>query len=119
MTEFVRQSIRRSIVRPFVSANGDLTAYFVDGEVEKKLEGATEHGELNSHLNLAPQEIRALIDKFQRTFPVAQANSTILTSSGSRYFLRQVLENALPSISVISHNEIPAGVRIVCLGTVK
>jgi flagellar biosynthesis protein FlhA len=119
MTEFVRQSMRRSIVRPFVSANGDLTAYFVDGEVEKKLEGATEHGELNSHLNLAPQEIRALIDKFQRTFPVAQANSTILTSSGSRYFLRQVLENALPSISVISHNEIPAGVRIVCLGTVK
>jgi flagellar biosynthesis protein FlhA len=119
MTEFVRQSIRRSVVKPFVSPAGDLPVYFVDSELEKKLEGAIEHGELNSHLNLAPQEIRAFLDKFQRTFPASQSNSVVLTSSGSRYFLRQILESALPALSILSHNEVPAGVRIVCLGTVK
>jgi flagellar biosynthesis protein FlhA len=119
MTEFVRQTMRRSVVKPFVGSAGDLPAYFVDGEIEKRIESAVEHAELNSHLGLAPDEIRNIIDKFQKAFPVAQANSTVLASSGARFFLRQILENALPSVSVISHNEIPTGVRIVCLGTVK
>jgi flagellar biosynthesis protein FlhA len=119
MTEFVRQNMRRTIVRPFINSTGDLPVYFVDHEIERKLESSIEHGELNSHLNLAPQDMRAVIEKFQQAFPVPQANSTVLASSATRYFLRQVLENALPSLSIVSQNEIPAGVRIVCLGTVK
>lgn len=119
MTEFVRQTMRRSVVKPFVGSAGDLPLYFVDGEIERKIEASVEHAELNSHLSLAPDEIRNIIDKFQKAFPVAQANSTVLVSSGARFFLRQILENALPSVAVISHNEIPTGVRIVCLGTVK
>ena len=119
MTEFVRQNMRRAVVKPFVNAGGDLPATFVDTDIERRLESTIEHGELISHLNLAPQEMRALIEKFQIQFPVSQANSVVLTSSGSRYFLRQILESSLPSISVLSHNEIPAGVRIVCLGTVR
>jgi flagellar biosynthesis protein FlhA len=119
MTEFVRQTMRRSVVKPFVGTAGDLPAYFVDGEIERRIEASVEHAELNSHLSLAPDEIRVIIDKFQKAFPIAQANSTVLASSGARFFLRQILENALPSVSVISHNEIPTGIRIVCLGTVK
>jgi flagellar biosynthesis protein FlhA len=119
MTEFVRQTMRRSVVKPFVGSAGDLPLYFVDGEIERKIEASVEHAELNSHLSLAPDEIRNIIDKFQKAFPVAQANSTVLVSSGARFFLKQILENALPSVTVISHNEIPTGVRIVCLGTVK
>jgi flagellar biosynthesis protein FlhA len=119
MTEFVRQTMRRSVVKPFVGSAGDLPLYFVDSEIERKIEPSVEHAELNSHLSLAPDEIRNIIDKFQKAFPVAQANSTVLVSSGARFFLRQILENALPSVTVISHNEIPTGIRIVCLGTVK
>ncbi len=119
MTEFVRQTMRRSVIKPFVGTASDLPAYFVDSEIERKIEAAVEHAELNSHLSLGPDEIRSVIDKFQKSFPVAQANSTVLASSGARFFLKQILENALPSVSVISHNEIPTGIRIVCLGTVK
>lgn len=119
MTEFVRQTMRRSVVKPFVGPAGDLPLYFVDSEMERTIEASVEHAELNSHLSLAPDQIRNIIDKFQKAFPVAQANSTVLVSSGARFFLRQILENALPSVTVISHNEIPTGVRIVCLGTVK
>lgn len=118
MTEFVRQSIKRSIVRPLLTGP-DLAAYFVDNEIEKKIEGATEHGEYSSHLNLPPQEIRLIIDKFQRVFTANQSNSVVLSSASCRYFLRQVLENSLPALSIISHNELPPGVRVVSLGTVK
>jgi flagellar biosynthesis protein FlhA len=119
LTEFIRQSARRSIVKPYLNAAGDLTVYFVDTEVERVIEGAVEHGEYNSHLNLAPQQIRAIVEKFQRAFPVAQANTSVVTSSGARYFLRQITEHAIPLLSILGHNEVPPGVRVVCLGTVK
>ena len=118
MTEFVRQSIKRSIVRPLLTGP-DLTVYFVDTEIEKKIEGATEHGEYSSHLNLPPQEIRLIIDRFQRVFTANQSNSVVLSTASCRYFLRQVLENSLPALSIISHNELPPGVRVLSLGTVK
>jgi flagellar biosynthesis protein FlhA len=118
MTEFVRQSMKRSIVRPLLTGP-DLTVYFVENEIEKKIEAAIDHGEYGSHLNLPPQEIRQIIDKFQRVFTANQSNSVVLSSASCRYFLRQVLENSLPALSIISHNEIPPGIRVVSLGTVK
>jgi flagellar biosynthesis protein FlhA len=118
MTEFVRQAMKRAVVRPLLTGP-DLTVYFVDNEIEKKIEAAVDHGEYSSHLNLPPQEIRTIIDKFLRVFTASQSNSIILSSSNCRYFLRQILENSLPALSIVSHNEIPPGVRIACLGTVK
>jgi flagellar biosynthesis protein FlhA len=118
MTEFVRQSMKRSIVRPLLTGS-DLAVYFVDSEIEKRVEGAVDHGEYSSHLNLPPQEIRQIIDKFMRVFTANQSNSVVLCSSQARYFLRQIIENSLPALSIVSHNEIPPGVRIACLGTVK
>jgi flagellar biosynthesis protein FlhA len=119
LTEFIRQSIRRAIVKPYLNQAGDLTVHFVDSEIERTLEGAIEHGEHSSHLNLAPQQIRAIVERFQRAFPVAQANTSVVTSSGARYFLRQITEHAIPSLSILGHNEVPPGVRVVCLGTVN
>lgn len=118
MTEFVRQSMKRSIVRPLLTGS-DLAVYFVDNEIEKRIEGAVDHGEYSSHLNLPPQEIRQIIDKFLRVFTANQSNSVVLCSSQARYFLRQIVENSLPALSIVSHSEIPPGIRIACLGTVK
>jgi flagellar biosynthesis component FlhA len=42
-----------------------------------------------------------------------------MTSSASRFFLRQVVEGTLPNLAVLSHNEIPAGVRVVSLGVIQ
>jgi flagellar biosynthesis protein FlhA len=110
--------MKRSIVRPLLTSS-DLAVYFVDSEIEKRVEGAVDHGEYSSHLNLPPQEIRQIIDKFMRVFTANQSNSVVLCSSQARYFLRQIIENSLPALSIVSHNEIPPGVRIACLGTVK
>lgn len=118
MTEFVRQSMKRSIVRPLLTGS-DLAVYFVDNEIEKRIEGAVDHGEYSSHLNLPPQEIRQIIDKFLRVFTANQSNSVVLCSSQARYFLRQIVENSLPALSIVSHSEIPPGIRIACLGAVK
>src|SRR5581483_9480673 len=48
LTEFVRQSIRRTVVKPFLNANGELPAYFLDPGLEQMFESAVEHGEQHS-----------------------------------------------------------------------
>ncbi len=119
LTEFVRQSIRRFIVKPFLSASGELPVYFCDSELERLIEKAVEHGEQSSHLNLPPASIRLIVDRFTQAFPSAESNLAVLTSSTARYFLRQITESGLPALGVLAHNEIPSGVRVICLGTVK
>jgi flagellar biosynthesis protein FlhA len=42
-----------------------------------------------------------------------------LTSSGARYFVRQILEAHAPQMMVLSHGEIPAGIRVASLGVLR
>lgn len=119
LTEYVRQAIRRAIVKPYLSAASDLPAYFVDSDIERGIESAAEHGEHGSHVNLSPQQIRSIVERLGRTLPATDSALVVITSSGARLFLKQITENALPALTVIGHNEVPSGVRVICLGTIK
>src|ERR1700761_6581312 len=119
LTEYVRQAVRRSIVKPYLNPASDLPAYFVDSEMERSIESAAEHGEHGSHISLSPQQIKSIVDRFVRTLPAADSGLVVITSSGARLFLKQITENALPALAVIGHNEVPSGIRVICLGTVK
>jgi flagellar biosynthesis protein FlhA len=117
LTEFARQALRRSLIRPLVKKGGELAAYFLDGQLERAVEQAVEHSEHASHLNLPPQRIRELIDACSAV--AGQGPSTLLTSSGARYFVRQILEAHAPQMMVLSHGEIPAGIRVASLGVLR
>ena len=119
LSEYVRQAIRRSIVKPHLNIAGDLPVYFLDGQIEQMIEGAIEHGEHSSHLNLSPQQVKSVVDKLTHALPVTDAGVAVMTSSGARHFLKQMTENALPALTVIAHNEVPSGTRVICIGTVK
>jgi flagellar biosynthesis protein FlhA len=119
LTEFVRQSIRRAIVKPYLNRNGDLPAYFVDHSIERTLESKVEHGDQNSHLTASPEMIRDVIARFERTVQKPEAPVVVLVSSSIRYFMRQIAESASPNLVFISHNEVPPEVRVVNLGSVQ
>lgn len=119
LTEYVRQANRRAIVKPFLNEAGDLPVYFLDPEIERTIEGAVEHGEHNSQVNLAPQQIRFIVERITHSIPAAESGIVIVTSSGARQFLRQLTEGPLPGLAVIAHNEVPSGIRVLCLGTIK
>ena len=119
LTEYVRQALRRMLVRPYVNAGGDLAAYLVDGAVEQVIEAAIEHGEQTSHLNLPPQRTRELLDKVARVAGPADTAVVLLCGAAVRTFLRQIVESSFPNVSVLSHSEIPSGLRVVSLGVIR
>ena len=118
LTEYVRQSIRRQVVKPLVDPSGDLSAYFLDPALEQAVESSVEHTESSSHLNLSPQRVRDIQERVKKFCGSPETPQVLLTSSGARFFTRQITESIAPNLTVLSHNEVPPGNRIISLGAV-
>ena len=119
LTEYVRQAMRRTIVRPYLSPAGDLLAFFVDPQIEQAVEAAVEHTEHGSTVALHPNTIREIVGKITRTMGTPDAPMVAITSSASRFFLRQLVESSLWSVFFLAHNEIPAGLKVHSLGVIQ
>ncbi len=119
LTDYVRQAIRRLVVKPYLNANGELPAYFIDPQIEQTIETGIQYSEQTSNLTLAPQKLRDILDRISRAVGSTDTPMAAVTSSASRYFLRQIVEGQLPQLSIVSHNEIPAGVRVVSVGLIQ
>ena len=116
LTEYVRQAIRRVIVKSHSNPQGELTAYLVEPSAEQAVESAVEHSEHNSVLGLAPQAAREFVGRLTRKLERPDASAIVLTSPAIRYFVKQLLETAFPEVAVLSHNEVPPEVKIKSLG---
>jgi flagellar biosynthesis protein FlhA len=119
LTEYVRQSIRRMVVKPYLNTNGELPAYFFDAQIEGAVEASAEHSENISHLTLSPQRMRDIVEAMHRTVGSPETPVVALTSSGSRFFLRQICENGIRNLYVLSHTEVPQGVKVLSLGVIR
>jgi flagellar biosynthesis protein FlhA len=118
LTEVVRRALARSIIKPHLTNDGTVAAVFVDPALENTIERAIEHQETTSYCNLGPKEVRAVVDAVRAAVNRHGASFVIVTNGNVRFFLRQYIEAQFPAITVISHGEVPAGVRIVALGTI-
>ncbi len=118
LTEYVRQAIRRTVIKPYLNTGGELPVFLLDPALETMVESAVEHGEQNSHLTLSPQSVRDLLNRIEQKVGTPAAPVAAVTVSGARYFLRQMVEPSLRNLYFLSHNEIPPEIRMVSLGTI-
>ena len=119
LTEYVRQALRRIIVKPFLSPAGDLQAYLMDPMLEQMVETAVQHGEQNSHLAMPPPSIRDLMQRIAQKVGSPETPVAALTSSSSRYFLRQLVEPSVRNLFFLAHNEVPMEIKILSSGVIQ
>jgi flagellar biosynthesis protein FlhA len=119
LTEYARQSIRRTVVKPYLNPAGELPAFFVDSQIEQAIERAIEYTDQSSHINLPPQKIREILDKVTRAAGAGDSPMAVVTSSSARFYLRQMIEGQIPNLAILSHNEIPSGVKVVSMGLIQ
>ncbi len=118
LTEFTRQSIRRTLTKPYLNQKGELPAFFLDSSVEQSIESAVQHTDQNSILVLSPQVVREIVTRIERKLDKRETPTVLVTSSGARFVLRQMIEPSLPNLFPVAHNEVPAGVKILSLGVI-
>ena len=119
LTEFVRQSMRRQVVKPYLNAAGELPAYVLDAALEQTVESAVEHGEQNSHLTLGPPAIREVLRRINLKTGNPETPVAAISSSASRYFFRQIVEPTMRNVYFLSHNEIPIETKVLSLGVIQ
>jgi flagellar biosynthesis protein FlhA len=119
LTEFVRQALRRSLLKPFVNSEGELHAYFLDAALEQAVESSVQHGETNSIAAVPPHTARNIVTALQLKLERPEIPVVAIASTAVRYFLRQLVETTLPNVFFLSHNEIPGGVRVTSLGVIR
>lgn len=118
LTEYVRQTLRRTVVKPFLNARGELQAYLLEPALEQAVETTVQHTEQNSILMLAPQKVRDIVTRIEKKIENREVPVAVLTTSGARYFLRQIMEPSMPNLFFISHNEVPSGIKVLSLGVI-
>jgi len=119
LTEYCRQALRRSVVKPFLNSAGDLPAYLVEPGLEQQVEASVQHGEQNSHMTLSPQAIRDVLQRIGSRVGNPETPVAAIVSSGSRYFLRQMVEPSIRNLFFLSHNEVPMEAKIISLGVIQ
>jgi flagellar biosynthesis protein FlhA len=119
LTDYVRQSLRRVVVKPYLNAGNELSAWFLDQQIERFVESGVEHGESNSSLALPPHALRDLLDRFGRAVGTVESATVVITSASCRYFLRQAVESSLPNLFFLAHSEVPAGIKVNSLGVIQ
>ncbi len=118
LTEYVRQSIRRAIIKPVLNAQGELPAYFIDSSIERTIEGAVEHAEWNSIASVSPENTRDILARLAKRIEKSES-AAVVTGSTVRHFLHQITEANLPNLTVLSHNEVPPDVKVRSRGIIE
>ncbi len=118
LTEYVRQSIRRGIVKQFANPQDEVSAYLVDPNIERAIESAVEHTEQNSILTMPPENIRDILSRLGKKVERFES-AVVITNAGARHFLRQIAEATLPNLTVLSHSEIPPAVKVRSRGVIE
>ena len=63
--------------------------------------------------------MRDVLNRITAKVGTPEAPVAVITSSGARFFLRQMVESSLHNLFFLSHNEIPSETKIVSLGLIQ
>ncbi|MBW1712536.1 MAG: FHIPEP family type III secretion protein, partial [Deltaproteobacteria bacterium] len=115
LTEYVRQNLARSILRPYITPDGTLPVMTLEPRVEDMISEAIQRTEQGSFLSLDPglaQKIIAAIKGKMEKFMEQNLQPIVLTSPAVRRHIRRLMERFAPLLVVISHNELVPDIEI-------
>ncbi len=122
LTEYVREKLARSIVRPYLDSSGALPVLTLNGNAERKVQEGIRQAENGAtFLSLNPVTAQRLVQNISQA--VEKAVSTdgqpvVLTTPMIRPHLAQLVTRFLPAVPIISQAEIPPDVRLQSVGSV-
>ncbi len=122
LTEFVRQAIGRYIVDQYKRDDDLLFLITLDREVEEIVAESVQHTEQGSYLAIEPSVAQKIINSIrllQEKFDQAGTTPLLIASPNVRRHVKFLTERFVPSLAVLSNNEIPPHIKIQSLGVVS
>ena len=121
LTEYVRQRLARSLTKPYVEKDRTMKVLSVSLALEETISEGINQTEYGAYLALEPDQARRIINNIKGTVEKSAARieqPVLLCSSTIRRHLRKLCERYQMHVAVISHNEIPSGLRVQAVGEI-
>lgn len=122
LAEKVRCAMGRAITRKHLDENGRLPVILLDPNLEEKLLGAIQRNDVEPYLALHPETARRVIVGIQKALePHLQRSHqpVLLCDAALRPHLKQLIERYIPTLAVLSHQELDKDLTVETLETVR
>ena len=122
LTEFVRQRLSRTIIKPYLGSGNLLPIISLAPQIENSFQESIKRTDNGTYLAMEPglaHKIIQAINKAAEKGIVAEGQPVLLTSPVVRQHLAQLLARFLPTMPVISQAEIPADIRLESVAMVE
>ncbi len=119
LTEYVRHRLARQICTRYRDRDNQLRVVAIDPALEDRIRAGFEHNERGLFVRMSPQAVEATCNAIASELTkLTTANHTpiILVSPQIRAAVKQITENHLPNLVVLSFNEITRDTQIVTVG---
>ncbi|NLX60436.1 MAG: flagellar biosynthesis protein FlhA [Phycisphaerae bacterium] len=119
LTEYVRNSLARSLCDQYVGADGVLRVVTLDPALEDRISAHIEHNERGSFLTMPPDVARNVAREIADAVrPLVNGGypPVVLTSPQIRAQVKRIADTVLPNLAVLSFNEIVRGVKVESMG---
>ncbi|AAR36448.1 flagellar biosynthesis protein FlhA [Geobacter sulfurreducens] len=121
LTEFVRQGLGRSIVEQYKRDDDTLCLISLDRRVEEVVAEAIQPSDQGSYLAIEPNTAQLILSGIRQEmekFNQIGTQPVLLASPSIRRHVKKLTERFVPNLVVLSHNEVPSGIKIQSLGVV-
>ena len=122
LTEYVRQSLYRTITENIKSDQGDVPIFTLDRDIEENIANniiQTDHGqELSLDPKITQHILASLNEKIEEATNIGE-KMVVLCSPVIRGQFKRLTQKFIPNLVVISHNELSPEANIRSLGTVR
>lgn len=119
LTEYVRHRLARQICTRYRDREGTLHVVALDPAMEDRIRAGFEHNERGMFVRMSPPAIEATCNAIAAVLPkLTTSNHTpiVLVSPQIRAALKQITENHLPQLVVLSFNEVTRDTQIMTVG---
>ncbi|MCD6266355.1 MAG: flagellar biosynthesis protein FlhA [Deltaproteobacteria bacterium] len=122
LTEYVRHKLSRAIISPYIGEDGVLKLITMSQDVEDILLKAVQNTEHGSYLSIDPKIADPIISSIKKESEKAMAKNIqpiLLTSPLIRRHLKKMVDLFVPSLIVLSQNELLSDMRFKSIGEVS
>lgn len=121
LTEYVRQSLRRSITKRFIVEN-KAKVITLDTALEQSIMDSVQQTEYGAYLNLDPNIVQNIYNNLSREiqkFTNIGEQPLVLASPVVRIYFKKLTEQVAPGLTVLSYNELDTSVEVQSIGVVR
>ena len=121
LTEYVRQSLKRSISAKYFPANEVTSVVTLDPKVEQEIMSSVKQTEQGAYLTLDPEKTKAIIQSVEEEVAKLEnmgRSPIVITSPIVRMYFKKLTEDYMKDLIVVSYNEIDSNVELQSVGMV-